>query len=122
MKTTTNKSLSRDLTRRQFVGRALAAGIVSAAPAILRGQNLNSKLDIAFIACGGRASASLSELTIVPGRVGASRDTRAGEAGGPHPNENVAVLCDVNQLAVDAAAQRYPQAKKFTDLRRVFDR
>src|SRR6185436_3651156 len=56
------------MTRRGFVGRALAAGFISGAPAFLRGQNLNSKLDIAFIACGGRASASLGELTIVPGR------------------------------------------------------
>ena len=32
------------------------------------------------------------------------------------------MLCDINQLALDSASQRYPQAKKFTDLRRVFDR
>ena len=32
------------------------------------------------------------------------------------------MLCDVNQDAVDAASQRFPQARKFTDLRRVFDR
>ena len=31
------------------------------------------------------------------------------------------MLCDVNQNALDAASQRYPKAKKFTDLRRVFD-
>ena len=43
-------------------------------------------------------------------------------AGGPHPDENVTVLCDVNQLALDSASQRYPQTRKFTDLRRVFDR
>ena len=43
-------------------------------------------------------------------------------AEGPHPDENVTVLCDMNQLALDSASQRYPKAKKFTDLRRVFDR
>ena len=60
---------ARGLTRREFVGGALAAaGAVAGAPAFLRGQNLNSKLDIAFIACGGRALASLSELTMAPGR------------------------------------------------------
>jgi hypothetical protein len=31
------------------------------------------------------------------------------------------VLCDINQRALDSASQRYPKAKKFTDLRRVFD-
>jgi predicted dehydrogenase len=109
---------ARGLTRREFVGGALAAaGAVAGAPAFLRGQNLNSKLDIAFIACGGRALASLSELTMAPGR--ASRGSAAD--AGPHPDENVVVICDVDQNAIDAAALRFPQAHKFNDLRRVFD-
>src|SRR3954465_12471398 len=120
MKKITNKSLSRAMTRRAFVGKTLAAGIISAAPAFLRGQNLNSKLDIAFIACGGRANASLGELTIVPGRSASGRRS-AADSGGPHPDENVTVLCDVNEVALDSASQRYPKAKKLTDLRRVFD-
>jgi len=41
----------------------MTAGVIAGAPAILRGQNLNNKLNIAFIACGGRANASLGELT-----------------------------------------------------------
>ena len=44
-------------------------------------QNLNNKLNIAFIACGGRANASLSELTIVPGREPARRTAAASAAG-----------------------------------------
>src|SRR5213082_2942219 len=123
MKKTTNKPLSRAMTRRQFVGRTLAADVLTAAPAFLRGQNLNSKLNIAFIAAGGRANASLGELTVVPGRGAGGSGRRTGAAAeGPHPDENVTVLCDVNQLALDSASQRCPQAKKFTDLRRVFDR
>src|SRR6185295_922760 len=123
MKNTTNNPLSRAMTRRHFVGRTLAAaGVISAAPAFLRGQNLNSKLNIAFIAAGGRATASLGELTVVPGRSAGRSSRRAGAASdGPHPDENVTVLCDVNQLALDSASQRYPKAKTFTDLRRVFD-
>jgi hypothetical protein len=76
MKKTANKPLSRAMTRRQFVGRSLAAGVICAGPAILRGQNLNDKLNIAFIACGGRASASLNELTLVPGRGSATERRR----------------------------------------------
>src|ERR1051326_5642227 len=111
------------MTRREFVGRALAAGIISSEPAFLRAQNLNNKLNIAFIACGGRANASLAELTVVPGRSPGEGRRRTGvDAGGPHPDENVTVLCDVNDVALDSASQRYPQAKRFTDLRRVFDR
>src|SRR6185436_19312686 len=118
MKNTTKKTESFQITRREFVGRTLlTAGAVAGAPAFLRGQNLNNKLNIAFIACGGRANASLSELTVVPGRgsSGAAAGGRRGRAGAdgptaPHPDENVAVICDVNQTALDSASQRYPQA------------
>src|SRR2546421_1594967 len=114
-----NQLPSRAMTRRQFMGRTLAAGIVSAAPAILRGQNLNNRLNIAFIACGGRANASLAELTIVPGAARSKPNAEGPNA--PHPDENVTVLCDINQIALDSAAARYPKAKKVADLRRVFD-
>src|SRR3954470_2628251 len=98
IKTRTN---SPSITRREFVGRALAAGLVSGAPAFLRGLNLNSKLNIAFIACGGRANASLAELTIVPGRnPAAGRKGPESAAEGPHPDENVTVLCDVNEATL----------------------
>src|ERR1051325_3826101 len=100
----------RKLTRREFVaGTAMA---VAGAPAILRGRNLNDKLDIAFIATGGRASASISELTIAPGR----------PAAPGHPDENVTVLCDINDNAIEAAADRFPKARRLNDLRRVFDK
>ena len=109
MKKSTNKKAgkpaSRQMTRREFVGGAIAAaGVMSGAPAILRGQNLNNKLNIAFIACGGRANASLGELTIVPGRSRRRRRTRrehCGDPAAPHPDENVTVLCDMNQDALD---------------------
>ena len=121
------KIQSRQMTRREFVGGAVAvAGVMTGAPALLRGRDLNSKLNIAFIACGGRALASLSELTLPTGRGGEAAPP-AGRGGGdapaaPHPDENVVVLCDVNDEAIDAASQRFPKAKTFNDLRRVFDR
>ena len=74
------RALGRAMTRRQFARRSLmAASVIAGAPAFLRGQNLNNKLNIAFIACGGRANASLGELTIVPGRT-AVKGGRAGSA------------------------------------------
>src|ERR1043166_9878229 len=120
MKKTRDSAQSVQMTRREFVGRTLlTAGAIAGAPALLRGQNLNSRLNIAFIACGGRASASLSELTIVPGRSsggadGGNRSGRANASGptAPHPDENVVVLCDVNQTALDSAAARSPPARK----------
>ena len=105
----------RRITRRDFVGGAVAAaGVITGAPALLRGRNLNDKLDIAFIACGGRGLTNINELTITPGRTPAP--------AADHPDDNVVVLCDVDQNALDAASQRFPKAKTFTDLRKVFDR
>src|SRR3954470_1758242 len=123
-RTKSKKSSARGITRREFVGTALAAaGVMTGAPAILRGRNLNDKLDIAFIACGGRAKASLSQLTVVPGRSGGrGRGEAAPNANAaPHPDENVVVICDVNDVALDEASQLYPKAKRFNDLRKVFD-
>jgi predicted dehydrogenase len=125
MKRTKKTARQREMTRREFVGGALAvAGMVRGAPALLRGQNLNNKLNIAFIACGGRAIASLSELTLTSGTTGGARGSSGATAApaAPHPDENVVVLCDVNDEALNAASQRFPQARKFNDLRRVFDR
>ena len=129
MTRTTKKARQRHMTRREFVSGALAAaGVVAGAPALLRGRNLNDKLDIAFIACGGRGVTNLNELTITPGRsdapgagVGSGSGRGAAAPAAPHPDENVVVLCDVDQIALDSASQRFPKAKTFNDLRRVFD-
>jgi predicted dehydrogenase len=117
MKKAAEKARQHQMTRREFVGGAVAAaGLMAGAPVLLRGRNLNDKLDIAFIACGGRALDNLKQLTLAPGTVA------EGESATAHPDENVVVLCDVNQDALDAAAQRFPRAKTFNDFRRVFDR
>ena len=124
MNKTTKHTPSTEITRRQFVGRALTtAGVIAGAPAFLRGQNLNNKLNIAFIACGGRARSNLNELTMSAASSGKSpkKSGPADPHAGPHPDENVTVLCDVNQNAIDEAKVRFPKAKTFTDLRRVFD-
>jgi predicted dehydrogenase len=90
----------RGVTRREFVGGTLAAGMVAGAPALLRGQNLNDKLNIAIIGAGGRGAANLKGVR----------------------SENIVALCDVNRAAVDAAAVDLPQAERFTDFRKLFDR
>ncbi len=48
-----------NLTRRQFVKRSAAFGVVSAVgfPSLIRAQGLNEKLQVGFIAVGGRAGA-----------------------------------------------------------------
>ena len=93
--------MGRRITRREFVGGALAAtAVVAGAPAILRGQNLNDKLNMAIIGAGGRGADNLKSVA----------------------SQNIVALCDVNRTALDAAAAQYPQARTFSDLRKVFDR
>ena len=119
----TKSNREHQLTRRELIGGALAsASVIMGAPAFLRGQNLNSKLNIAMIACGGRALANMNGDGRGDGR-GRRIDPKAAPSGPPTgiPAENITVLCDVNQNAVDAAAQRFPKAKKYNDFRRVFD-
>jgi predicted dehydrogenase len=88
------------ITRRQFVsGAVAAAGVLTAAPAILRARNLYNTLNLAVIGTGGRGAANLKGVG----------------------SENIVALCDVNSTALQAAAAQYPKAKTFADLRRVFD-
>ena len=111
MKTTNVKKAGRGrLTRREFVGGALgAAGLITGAPALLRGRNLNDKLNIAMIACGGRANANLNGDGGSPRREKGSPAAASSDRPTGIPAENITVLCDVNQNAVDAAAQKFPK-------------
>ena len=51
--------MSKQLTRRKFIKSAAITGAASTLgmPAIVRAQNQNSKLQVGFVATGGRASA-----------------------------------------------------------------
>src|SRR5262245_29188593 len=89
-----SKSSAYRASRREFLGQTLlVAGTTFAAPAFVSGRNLNEKLNVAIIGSGGRGRASLS-----------------GVAG-----ENVVALCDVNEVNLNSAAEKHPQARKFTD-------
>ena len=96
---------SRPLTRRQFLYySALAAGAtaftgrVFARPATRR-VSPNEKLNIAIIGAGGRGAADTAEVS----------------------SENIVALCDVNEDHLNAAAAKYPQARKYVDFRKLYD-
>ena len=88
-------------SRRSFVKSSLGAAAIGwSMPAILRGQNANEKLDIAIIGCGGRGGGNMNSV-----------------ANG----NNIVALCDVNENQLNRAANKYPQARKFVDFRKLFD-
>ena len=89
------------LNRRRFLATSAsaAAAIGFGAPAIVRGTNLNEKLNIAIIGSGGRGGSNLRNVS----------------------SENITVLCDVNEQNLFRASQSHPKAKKFKDFREVYD-
>jgi predicted dehydrogenase len=86
--------------RRQFLRSTaiIAAGTV-AAPALLRGQGLNNKLNIGMIACGGRGGDNLGQMK----------------------GENIVALCDVAEDRLNRAGEQFPKARKYVDFRKLLD-
>ena len=87
-------------TRRQF-GRVVATSALGsvAMPAIVRGRNLNEKLNIAMIGVGGRGADNLKHVV----------------------SENIVALCDVCEPLIDKAAAHYPHARRYRDFRKLYD-
>ena len=89
--------------RREFIKTSsLAAGALAfGVPAFLRGQNLNSKLNIACIGIGGKGRSDT--------------DACAGE--------NIVALCDVDSGSAAYAMQtkKYPSARFYKDFRQLLD-
>lgn len=95
-----NSAGTNRVTRRQFT-RGLAAGAAGlfAAPAILRGKNLNSRLQVAVVGAGGRGGADTGEVASAV---------------------DIVALCDVNTSSLGGASHRFPNARTFTDFREMF--
>src|ERR1700758_5218030 len=89
--------------RREFIKTSsLAAGALAfGVPALLRGQNLNSKLNIACVGIGGKGRS----------------DTDACA------DENIVALCDVDSGSAAYAMQtkKYPSARFYKDFRQLLD-
>jgi predicted dehydrogenase len=92
---------SKPIPRRQFL-RYSALGFGAAAltaPAILRAQSPNSKLNIAAIGAGGKGE---SDIECCSG-------------------ENIYALCDVDENTLKARKKKYPEAQTFRDYREMLD-
>src|SRR5580658_8684394 len=89
-------------SRRQFIkyGSFVAGGAALTGPWLLRGQNLNSRLNIAQIGLGVK---------------GMSDAQWCG-------TENLVAVCEVNTTPVDYLKQYLPTIKSYKDYRELFDK
>jgi predicted dehydrogenase len=88
------------LTRRRFLQTTAAAAAVTAAPAFVRGQNLNSKLQMVAIGCDGKGWSDLKEMH--------------DHAGVKHVG-----FCDVDLARTAKVQQLDPQVPIFQDYREM---
>lgn len=93
-------------SRRQFLKQVAVAGAGLSIPAASWSRVLgaNGQLRVASVGCGGKG---WSDLT----------------ATAASPHVQVVALCDIDETKphLGQAAERYPQARKFTDWRKLFD-
>ncbi len=89
------------IARRSFLKTSGLAtgGLVLGAPAIVRGQNLNSRINVACIGVGGKGDSDVND---------------AAKCGG-----NIVGLCDVDSRFLDKKGARFPEAKKYADFRKM---
>lgn len=87
--------------RRNFLKTAtLASGaVVFGVPTLVRGKNLNSKLNIASIGAGGKGASDTDHCN----------------------TENIVALCDVDTERCGGQLKKYPAAKFYHDFRVMFD-
>ncbi|MED6314053.1 MAG: Gfo/Idh/MocA family oxidoreductase [Verrucomicrobiota bacterium] len=97
------KTPSNELTRRKFLSRSSTAlGASAFGPFILRGQNLNGKINLAAIGAGGKGSSDTDNSA----RCGA----------------NVVALCDVDLNTLRSRGQKYPGAALYQDFRKMLEK
>jgi hypothetical protein len=89
-------------SRRRFIqyGSLAAGGAVLAGPYLLRGQNLNSRLNIAQIGLGVKGMSDAQWCS----------------------TENLVALCDVNSNPIDNLKQYLPAARGYKDFRELFEK
>src|SRR6476620_7306401 len=87
-------------SRREFIrATALAAGTVAfGVPTLVRGNNLNSKVNIVAIGAAGKGASDTDHCA----------------------TENIVALCDVDENRSAGQRKKYPDAKFFQDFRKMF--
>jgi len=92
--------MTRSITRRTLLKSASAAAAMTVLPSgLARGYAANEKVNIGIIGAGGRGGSNLKGVS----------------------GENIAALCDVDRGRLDSAAKRFPDARTYTDFRKLLD-
>lgn len=100
--------MNQRLNRRKFLEAAIAAGTAATGVASLTGPRFaaakevrspNEKLNLAVIGVANRAAANLAGVS----------------------SENIVVLCDIDDRHMEAAAAKYPNAKRVVDFREALE-
>jgi len=95
--------MNKQLNRREFLRSAGFSGaglIILSESRLVRGTRANEKLNVAGIGVGGRGAADVNGV---------------GET------ENIIALCDVDEKHAAQTFEKYPQAKRYKDFRRMLD-
>ncbi|HAV62988.1 MAG TPA: hypothetical protein DCY13_11560 [Verrucomicrobiales bacterium] len=89
------------ISRRSFLSKtALVASSASAfGPFVVRGQNLNSRLNIAVIGVGGKGESDTDGCA----------------------SENIVALCDIDANTLASRARKYPRARQHRDFRKMIE-
>ncbi len=89
------------ISRRTFLKQySLAIGATAlTGPYLVRGQNLNEKINVACVGVGGK---------------GDSDSNSAANCGG-----NIVAICDVDENTLNKKAKKFPEAKKYKDFRKM---
>lgn len=91
------------LSRRRFLQTTglVSGGALLGFPAIVRGQNLNSRINVACIGVGGKGSSDVDD---------------AARCGG-----TIVGLCDVDAGMLGSKAEKFPDAAKYVDFRKMLE-
>ena len=95
--------MHKKLNRRDFLRNAAFSGaglLILSDSRLVRGTRANDKLNVAGIGIGGRGAANVNGV---------------GES------ENIVALCDVDEKHAAQTFEKYPQAKRYKDFRRMLD-
>jgi predicted dehydrogenase len=95
--------MNKQLNRRDFLRSAAFGGaglVILSNSQLVRGTQANEKLNVACIGVGGRGG---------------------DDVNGVGATENIVALCDVDEKHAAQTFEKYPQAKRYKDFRRMLD-